>query len=278
MNKVITFTDAGYFKYGKPFRLTRSLTKADVICYGHDLTKDQILELEAVNIEYKEAPSTFNTKMQFLKFDLLMMEMTGSGHGLTFMDFDTLILNDWQDVYEDDFDFGVTVRHRFVAQKILRAYANGGVILAKDTDNGKRVCEFAVEVMQAGGHESLPEYDKIYKTLEEGRPAHKTHKRENLCWWVDQVFLSSLVYRYMNKEGKRTKTRDYVIWDDLGFRIGIFNCDRYNHLDPGSGDLLKLRKAGVKILHLKNKGRESLRAFERALYHHAGILGLGHRR
>ncbi len=265
MNKIVTFCDSAYFTYGRFFIRTRHKVDAEVVLYAPDLTKRQIAMLRRHNIIHKTiSGKLFKTKMQFLKFKLLIDEMGDYNHGagMTFMDFDTFIVNDWARIFEDDFSLGVTVRNK---QKMARAYANGGVIFCKNTTKSREMCQYAIEVMEGGGDKKLPEYDAIYKTLEIGRPAHKTWKRENLYWWVDQVFLSSLIKRYY-KLSRRHTISDRVFYDYHKHKIGIFNCTKYNRLDPRMSDYNKILKGRkTHIVHLKLKGRDNLKKLDKII-------------
>jgi hypothetical protein len=255
MNKVITMSDSSYFKYGELFIKTRKRVNAEFVLYGPDLTDEQIKNLKDNDIEYRHIDrELFDTKMQFLKFKLLTDNMEDGVKGLSFIDFDTFFMDDWGGIFKDDFALGVTVRNYCVSRGMLRAFANGGVIFANNSDDSRKMCEFAMKVMSNGGDELLPEYDQIFKTLEEGRPAHKTHTRETLRWWVDQVFLSSLVLRNGKDVIEKTKFYDF---DDL--MIGLFNCDVYNRLDRDPSDA-----SGCYIVHLKDKGRNSMKEFKKA--------------
>ena len=113
--------------------------------------------------------------------------------------------------------------------KLWRAWANGGVIFARSTADCNQLCEFALALIEKGESSILPEYDKIWKTLEEGRSPEKTHLRTNKRWWCDQIYLSALV---MNK-------------NKLGFNIKLFDCRQYNNLWEETPDTY--------IMHLKNK-------------------------
>jgi len=261
--KVITLCNSSYFGFGRPFLHTRSKIKADFIVYGPDLTKDQISQLAAHNMEYKKVDGTrFDTQMQFLKFELLFNEHCGAP--LTFVDFDTFFLRDWHDdVFSDNFDLGVTVRNEFVKKGgPLRALANGGVIFCGPNKSAADFCEYAMKVMKAGGHKSLPEYDEFFtRALEKGRPPHKTWKRENLRWWCDQVFLSCLVHRFKPcRDKKPIKCKQFYAFSK-SHNIGLFNCELYNCLDPVPAVLKGLYKRGSFIIHLKNRGRDTVNQF-----------------
>ena len=258
-NKVLTMASQDYFHYGDLFIKTRHRLNAEVILYGPDLSTKQIKELADNDIEFRFVDvSDFFTKMQYLKFKFIQ-DNTGQGGLITFVDFDTFFLEDWAPVIsEDRFDLGITVNNRHIKNKLLRAYANGGVIFAKGSQSSADICEVGMKIMQDGGHEWLPEYDRIFRTLEQGRPAHKTHSRETLRWWVDQVLLSSFVMRY----GKQVKDKAFSTFQfyDLGF----YNCSRYNRLDPSPAEVKSLKaKRKAYIIHLKNRGRGIVNKLEK---------------
>lgn len=262
MRKVISYTDKDYFQYGKLFIRTRDAVNCNFVVYGAGLTKDQISVLADNNIEHKPIDENeFQSKMQFLKFSLMSDENDGSGDGISFVDFDTFFLNDWWHIFNQDIDLGVTVRNNFkdrVGQ--ARAFSNGGVIHSKQTESGKKMCQYAIDTMQNGGDKNLPEYDDAFKQIESAtsnRPKNKTWERENLRWWCDQMFLSAFVWRYYKKNGHKNISNNVII-DDLGYKIGLYNCDLYNRLDANPNDLKRvlLSDKKVYIMHLKNKGRE----------------------
>jgi hypothetical protein len=258
-NKVISFSDKAYFKFGKPFLLTRHKVDAEFVVYSPDLSEDQIAVLKQHDIEHKHIDKDiFENKMQFLKFDVLKKEISYDGGGTTFVDFDTFFNKDWNKIFANDFDLGITVRNNCIKTRLLRAFSNGGVIFCKNSKKSYELCDFAIKTMENGGDDSLPEYDTIYRTLEENRPKHKTWKRENLRWWVDQVFLSSLVLKYFRLTKKYRSVKDIAIYKFGEYNIGLFNCDTYNYVDPNLKDY---GRKDVYIYHLKNKGRDIVESF-----------------
>jgi hypothetical protein len=267
VHKVITLSDKNYFEFGHLFLKTRPKVNAKFILYGPDLTKAQQKTLKNCDVEYKEiSKDHFENKMQFMKFELIKNEidLSDPSCGISLLDFDTFFLREWDSVFSHEFDLGITVRNSYVTQKILRAYANGGVIFGKHSKGTMDICDYALKVMEHGKDALLPEYDEIFKTLEHGRPANKTHKRETLRWWVDQVFLSSLVYRYFKTNGyTKINEKSYLFGEN---NIGLFGCERYNCLDVLPGNIKSLiSKKKTCIIHLKDKGRSNIKAFERML-------------
>lgn len=258
--KVITLCNRKYFRFGEFFLKTRKNVKADFVMYGSNLTADQKAKLKDNSIAFENVPTKdFEEKMQFLKFKILKEH---AGENRTLVDFDTLFLNDWSEVFKTHFDLGITVRNNFIKKgTIPRAYANGGVIFCGKERTADDLCGFALDVMASGKDKRLPEYDSIFRTLEENRPKHKTWKRDNLRWWCDQVFLSALVQRYFKIDGRKT-VKDKVFYNFSSYKIGLFSCSRYNLLDPKPGHIIKSR---AYILHLKTQGRERMRAIRKAL-------------
>ncbi len=249
MNKVITLCNAEYFQYGKRFLDTRDRIDANFVCYSPDLTIPQIEELKRHNIKHKIINRRdFDTKMQFLKFKLIKNEISfaHNGYGVTFCDFDTYFEKDWGDIFRDSFALGVTFRKEFIKKGYLRAFANGGVIFAKNSIDSFQMCVEALGVMQNGESVFLPEYDEIWKTLEEGRPAHKTHYRTNLRWWVDQVFLSALVLKGIRDRQIEDLKNTTYSYNTL--KVKFFDCEMYNNM-YGEGSPY--------IRHLKNSSGAS---------------------
>lgn len=262
MRKVISYTDSKYFQYGKLFIQTRQVVNSQFVIYGAGLNDEQIKTLEDNNMVHKPIDEDiFQSQMQFLKFKLLVDENDGSGDGISFLDFDTFFLKDWGHIFDKEFDLGITVRNGFkdrVAQ--ARAFSNGGVIHSRQHKRGNKICQYAIDTMKNGGDKSLPEYDDAFKQIESAtsnRPKNKTWERKNLRWWCDQMFLSAFVWRYYKRNGHKN-IKNHVIFDDLDYRIGLYNCDLYNRLDANPSDLKKVlsNDKEVYVMHLKNKGRE----------------------
>ncbi|MCD6435594.1 MAG: hypothetical protein J7L15_04335 [Clostridiales bacterium] len=266
MNKVITFSDSKYFKYGSLFLSTRNKISAHFILYGPDLTVKQIRILSSHNIEYKEVdPEDFATKMMFLKFQHLYDEIDGSGGGISFLDFDTFFVSEWSHIFDFDFDLGITARNDFIKKNSsYYAFSNGGVIFAKNSHKSKALCLQSMDIMKSGSSVDLPEYDEIFLTLETGRPLHKTHYRTTLRWWVDQVFLSSFVLRHVRNTGGGVNNYDSMKFMD--YNIGFFNCDIYNKIDP-SFEFCKnaVKKQKPHIIHLKFQGRNKINKIRRII-------------
>lgn len=256
--RVVTMSDSNYFDCGKLFIGTRRKVDADFVLYGPDLDMDQLMELRTNNIDYSKLDKKlFRERMQFLKFDLLLdqinIDKDCEYDGFSLVDFDTFFINDWKNAFDHDFDIGVTVRNDMVRKKCLRAYANGGVVFVKRS--AARLLNYAKDTIIKGGYEGLPEYDTIWKTLENGRPKHKTHYRTELRWWVDQVFLSSLVLRYFETNGYHKIGLEPVFFDFGRFKVGLFSCNYYNVLESKP---IITKEKNVYIRHLKTTGRNSL--------------------
>lgn len=248
---VVTMSDRDYFGCGELFLQTRHKVDADFVLYGPNLTAEQIKILEDNNVIYNKLdPSLWETQMQFLKFDLLLREINRYSdryvqpNGVTLVDFDTFFINDWGHVFDYDFDFAVTVREGM--KNMSRAFANGGVVFVKPS--GKGLLEYAQKLILAGNDDDLPEYDAIWKTLEQGRASHKTHYRTQLRWWVDQVFFSALVKRY----GYKKIGKEPDIFKFLDYNIGLFSCNHYNVLDSHP---VVTFEDDIYIRHMKTIGR-----------------------
>lgn len=251
-------SDSNYFDAGKLFLKTRQRVDANFVLYGPDLTTKQIDILIKNNIEYiKTDEHSYKTQMQFIKFGIvkeqMILDTRKKYKGFTLADFDTFFINDWSHIFDYDFDYGVTIRNNMVKKKVLRAYTNGGVVFAKHS--AKELLEFAEKTILAGKSDDLPEYDRIWNTLETGRPKHKTHCRTTLRWWVDQVFLSALALRCFETYGYHNIGLDPVIFDFDKTKIGMFGCKNYNVLESKPNTT---RKKNIYIRHLKTTGRNLL--------------------
>lgn len=258
MFKVITLSDSNYFDAGQLFIETRNRVDADFVLYGPDLTDKQVSTLKKNDIEYIQMDENiYKTQMQFLKFGLVLEQLNADTDkkykGFSLVDFDTFFINDWNHIFDYEFDYGITIRNDMVKRKLLRAYTNGGVTFAKHS--ALSILNFAEQVVLEGNHNSLPEYNKIWKTLEIGRPEHKTHHRTTLRWWVDQVFLSAIALRYFEKHGYNDIGLKPPIFNFNGTNIGLFGCNHYNVLESKPNTAIK---RNIYIRHLKTTGRNVL--------------------
>ncbi|MFW9871691.1 MAG: hypothetical protein ACFFG0_01225 [Candidatus Thorarchaeota archaeon] len=258
MFKLITLSDSGYLPAGKMFFRTRDIINADVVLYGPSLTKKQLAILRRNKITYESVDQyDWDTKMQYLKFDMCLeqieLDQNKKYSGFTLSDLDVFFVNDWEHVYKYDFDFAIITRPDYIKRRILRSYGCGGGFFFKHS--AKPLFEFGKKVMLNGGDKSLPEYDRIWKTLETGRPAHKTHYRTSLRWWVDQIFISSIVLRFFEQNGYRKIGLEPIFTNFRGLKIAFFSTKYYNVLD--SKPVIKKEK-NIYIRHLKHIGRDRM--------------------
>jgi hypothetical protein len=260
MFKLITLSDSAYFDAGKLFFQTRNVIKdEDIILYGPDLDKNQRKVLSSHNIEYKHINKRdFQTQMQFLKFEMCL-EQIDLDHqkkyaGFILSDLDVFFVNNWKHIYDYDFDLAIIVRPDYIKRKIMRSYGCGGGFHFKHGVQG--LFKYAREVILNGGDKTLPEYDRIWKTLESGRPDHKTHYRNVYRWWVDQIFMSSIVLRFLeSKKYVVTFGMEPMFTDFRGFKIAFLSTKYYNVLD--SRPIIK-KEENIYIRHLKHSGRQKL--------------------
>lgn len=260
MFKVITLSDAKYFDSGQLFLKTRDVIKKhDIILYGPDLTDKQIAKLNKNRIVYyKVDQRQWDTKMQFLKFQFALNEINADINnqyeGFLSNDFDIFFVNDWSHLYKYDFDLCITVRPSYIQKRIKRAYGCGGGFFFKHS--AKELFEYAHKVIYNGGDINMPEYDQIWKTLEIGRPPHKTHHRMTFRWWVDQVFISSIVLRFLeSKKYKQKFGLEPVFFNFNGFKIAFVSERYYNVIN--SNPVIRKEK-NIYIRHLKESGRIKL--------------------
>jgi hypothetical protein len=260
MFKLITLSDYNYFDSGKLFLKTRDKIDADVVLYGPDLTEDQQNILFDHKIQYKKVdPDEFKNKMQFLKYEMCLNEIKEDEKkifsGFTLMDIDVFFVNDWSHIYNYDFDLCIIARTDDIKSKTIRALGCGGGFFFKHS--AKELFEYGQKVMINGSEPGVPEYDRIWKTLEIGRPEHKTHYRTSLRWWVDQVFISSIVLRFLEKNKYMVKFGfEPLFYDFNGFKIAFVSDRNYNVLN--SQPVIKKESGNIFIRHLKEIGRSKL--------------------
>ena len=261
-NIVITLSDKNYFEYGYSFVKTRKFVDANFKVYGPDLTDDQIKYLSKYDIDYQKIDlDEFNNKMQFLKFKYIA-ESLKQYNNVSFIDFDTMFLKDWhKTVFKKDFELGITVRNKEIKSgKQPRAYSNGGVIFAKSESSD--LIEKAMSIMISGGSKEYPEYNKMFNVLEDQkRPKDKIFYRTSLRWWVDQVFLSSIVSEYIKQFGNSSikDSKEYVYSNN---KYCFFNCNIYNKLDSTEKDIHNM---DAFVLHYKNLGRDHIKTINLAV-------------
>lgn len=261
MFEIITLSDSNYFDSGKLFLETRDVVKEHkIVLYGPDLTRKQQKILKNHRIEYETVPKKdWDMKMQFLKFQFCLNEMNKDKEkkikGFHSNDLDIFFVNDWKRLYNYDFDLALVVRPDEIKKKIIRAYACGGGFFFKH--GAKELFEYAQKVIRNGSDSSLPEYDRIWTTLEKGRPKHKTHFRTTLRWWVDQCWLSSLALRFVEKSKSNPKFGiEPVFMDFKNFKIAFVSEKFYNVLN--SNPIIKRESKNIFIRHLKESGRIKL--------------------
>lgn len=261
MFKIITLSDSNYFDSGKLFLQTRDIVKNhDIVLYGPDLTKKQIQQLRRKNISYEKLDKhEWDTKMQFLKFDMILNELKKDPDkkykGYLLIDWDVFFINDWSHIYNYEFDVALITRPDEIRQRIIRAYACGGGFFFKHT--AKELFEYGQKVILNGGDELDPEYDRIWKTLETGRPAHKTHYRTAFRWWVDQVFISSIALRFLEEKKYKVSFGLQPLFSNFnGFKVAFVSEKFYNVLN--SDPVLRKESKNIFIRHLKESGRIKL--------------------
>jgi hypothetical protein len=259
MFKIITMCDSNYFDCGKLFLQTRDVVKDhDIICYHPNLTNKQKKILDKHNIQHLQLNQTvWDTKMQYIKFHNIIEQLDINRNkykGYLLIDWDIFFVNDFRHIYDYDFDLCITVRPQEIKKRVLRALGCGGGFFFKPSARGLFL--YAQEVILKGGDPGVNEYDRIWNTLERGRPAHKTHHRTALRWWVDQIFISSIVLRFLEEKGYNQKFGiKPVFYDFNGYKIAFVSERNYNAIKSTP----KIRKeSNVYIRHLQYHGRKQL--------------------
>ena len=266
MFKIITLCDSNYFDCGKLFLETRNVVNDhDIVLYGPDLTSKQIKTLSKNNIEYcKIDNEKWNTQMQFMKFELILNELSKDSEkkykGFLLIDWDIFFVNNFSHLYNYDFDLCITVRPNEIKKRVLRAYGCGGGFFFKHS--GKELFEYIQKVILNGGDKNIPEYDQIWKTLETGRPKHKTHKRTALRWWVDQVAISAIVLRFLVEQNYKQKFGIEPIFSLFNkYKIAFVSEKNYNAL---RSDAVIKNEKNIYIRHLQYHGRKQIVGSDKA--------------
>ncbi len=202
--------------------------------------------------------------MQFMKFEYILKEMKldekKKCKGFLLIDWDIFFVNDFSHIYNYDFDLCITVRPQEVKRRILRAYGCGGGFFFKHSAKG--LFEMAKKTILNGGHKKVPEYDRIWKTLESGRPKHKTHYRTALRWWCDQVFISCIVLRLMEENNYKIKIGLAPKFSKFnGYKIGFVSERYYNRIKSNA---VVSKEKNIFIKHLQEHGRKQIVGAARA--------------
>ena len=266
MFKIITLCDSNYFDCGKLFLQTRDIVnKHHIILYHPDMTLKQLKILDKNNIDHKVvSKKDWDTKMQFMKFEYVLNEMridvNKKCKGFLLIDWDVFFVNDFSHIYKHDFDLCIMVRPQEVEKRVLRALGCGGGFFFKHSAKG--LFELGKKTILNGGHKKIPEYDRIWNTLEKGRPKHKTHYRSALRWWVDQTMISSIVLRFLEEKKYKQKFGLEPIFSTFnGYKIAFVSEKHYNALRSNA----KITKdKNIYIRHLQYHGRSQLVGKEKA--------------
>ena len=231
-------SDETYFPNGRWFIETRERVSADFLLFTPSekgLSEYNREQCNKNNIDIQEVTQdTWDMMNQSLVFYYFLYTYQDYDY-LTFCDFDTFFLNDWQkSVFKHDFTIGITTTEGYPQWNYIRSKANGGVLFLKNTDQTEDLLNFCIDCITKGGHSLLPQYDQIWKTLEDPkRKESKRHTRTNFAWWCDQVLLSAFVIN--------TK-----------FNTKNFPCKKYNALDSRPDTTVI---PDIYIKHLKGKNR-----------------------
>jgi hypothetical protein len=262
MFKIITLSDSNYFDCGQLFLKTRNIVRDhDIVLYGPDLTDKQVNILREHNIEYEKVNrKDWDLKMQFMKFEMILNELKKDNEkkyeGFLLSDWDVFFVNDWSHLYNYDFDLCVIARPDAIRERTLRAYGFGGGFFFKHS--GKGLFEYMQKVVLVGQDNGLPEYDRIWKTLELGRPLHKTYQRTALRWWNDQVILSAIVLRFIEEKNYKQSFGLLPVFSTFsGYKIAFVSEKFYNVLNSDP-IIVKDDKKYIYIRHLKEIGRIKL--------------------
>lgn len=256
--------DSNYFDCGKLFLQTRDVVKDhDIVCYQPDMTPKQLSVLDKHRIEHiKVDKHKWDTEMQFMKYGNCLKEIEANPdyEGFFLIDWDVFFVNDFSHLYDYDFDLCITVRPNEVRKRTLHALACGGGFFFKPSAKG--LFEYARKVILAGGDKKMPEYDKIWRTLEKGRPKHKTHYRTALRWWVDQVFISGITLRYLNENNQHIKVGLKPVYSIFNnYKIAFVSEKNYNAIKSKA---VVREEKNVYVRHLQYHGRRQLVGEEKA--------------
>lgn len=186
---------------------------------------------------------------------------TGKYDYISYLDYDTMVVQPWSQIYNLGFDLGITVRP-MPREKIFNS--NGGVIFVKVSEKMLRLFQYSIELIEivARAKKSMHGIKGLYCSLVRQLPQYRTVAKlshvdlTNMRWWLDQLFLSAVCELFYEIHGDEIVS-DYRIGDALGCSIGLFNCPKYNDTSEFTLENIK-DKAYLReryIIHFKGKRR-----------------------
>lgn len=224
MHTIITLATGDFFESGLALLSSWKSAADRLIVYGHEFGKKHKSYVRQCGASFKNISNPdFRGKIMFYKFITMsahIKRFMNVDDYVSYLDFDTMVVKNWNHVYQQDFDIGFTVRP-FARSPVLNT--NGGVIFCKCNQKCLDFLYWATDfIQQSATGRIMPNLDPYYTIADRSRI-----DLSKLRWWVDQLLTSSVVQCIYNTHGKPT-VDNFDIRDYLGYKIGMFNCPIYN--------------------------------------------------
>lgn len=253
---IVTIITGNIYPQGYAFFNSFDKVDADVYVYQTGCTPEMIGQMKAAGARVIDIPyEDWAWKMMFYKIALikLFMETYRQYRYVTYMDIDTMVVRDWTNVYKHDFDIGMTARTN---ARSMNLAINAGVLFFKKSKATLEFLDWALSAIQAYSTSEVDEYIPEFRHESLYNNYRKIGEKQNLkklVWWVDQVFLACVAEELMKNKGREFVK--HLIGPAYGYKIGLFNCPRYNDTTAFTiGDLHDKKYMKDRfIIHFKGK-------------------------
>lgn len=264
---IVTIATGDFFDQGLGLLNTWRISGADKLyVYGLGFTTEQIEKFKrfgAIYVNVTDVYKYFNFEeaIMYYKMAMIRNHLKQFKAITSYIDYDTMISQSWNHIYEEDFDVGLTVRENPRAKNTLQSAildTNGGVIFSKPSDNGIRFFNWSIEtilhhaqmIIRRRGHKAEGLTKIAFTEIRENGLLSKNRvipivsgplldnystigkaNKVNLAkirWWCDQLFCSCVINKIYEKYKERIPVLDHRIEKIFNFKIGMFNCPIYN--------------------------------------------------
>ena len=269
MHSVITIATDNVLYEGIALLNSWTKSSANELCiYDFNCSQDKkeyiiSFSTKSINITYAD----FMQKMMFYKMVLIRDFLVNNKHidRITYLDLDTMVVKNWDHIWEMDFDFAMTIRPGI--RPCLNA--NAGVLFFKNNTNSINFLNWCINCMQSAASYNHNKDGRIRKVFVSDTlfdfyigcmQRNGIKCLRSLFWWCDQTFLSAICeecYKTMHKRIYETTAKVF------GYKVGLLPCPIYNDTSAftfsnlNDEDYLKNRF----IIHFKGKRKKRVYPF-----------------
>lgn len=239
MNKLITIATSNIFARGILLLESFPNYTEDLTVYGlgiNGATASELKRVGAVYVNGAKLWEDFPSHLTQFKYKLIDHTLSQSkpGDTVTLLDFDTMVVQDWSRVFEVDFDIGITVEGNAAAPF---AWANSGVIYARNTDKCREFLDWANQVARDQTYNLYPRAIEMLHDyhIQQGKDPIPKKLRN---FFIDQCVLSAIYAQWVEQEDQEQSwvhsppdiNDDHKMFRFKDFDIAIFDCRFYNHM------------------------------------------------